>query len=86
MVTGIPTLAKFIEIPPPIVPAPITPTEEISFKGVSFSISGIFVTCLSAKKIYLCAADCEPVMSFINKSCSTFKPSSKGRLTAASTH
>ena len=26
IVTGMPTLAKFIEMPPPIVPAPITPT------------------------------------------------------------
>ena len=52
-VTGIPTFAKFIAIPPPIVPAPIIPTFLISNNSVSFGISGIFATCLWAKKKYL---------------------------------
>ena len=51
MVTGMPTLAKFMDIPPPMVPAPMTPTDSIDFISVSFSISGILVTCLCAKNI-----------------------------------
>ena len=52
-----PTFAKFIEMPPPIVPAPITPIDVKGLISVSGSISGIFATCLCAKKAYLCAAD-----------------------------
>ena len=41
MVTGMPALAKFIAMPPPIVPAPITPTFLIAMVGVSSGTSGI---------------------------------------------
>ena len=34
-ITGIPALRKFIEMPPPMVPAPITPTFLIGNTGVS---------------------------------------------------
>ena len=57
MVIGIPTFAKFIDIPPPIVPAPITPTFFISLMDSSFEISGTLFACLSEKNAYLCAAD-----------------------------
>ena len=45
-----PTLAKFIAIPPPIVPAPSTAAFRISFAGVSGGTSGIFAASRSAKK------------------------------------
>ena len=57
MVIGIPTFAKFIDIPPPIVPAPITPTFFISLMDSSFEMSGTLLACLSEKNAYLCAAD-----------------------------
>ena len=68
------------------MPAPITPTFLILSNSVSFGISGIFATCLWAKKKYLCAADWLPLISFKNKSLSTLIPSSKDTFTAASMH
>jgi len=50
IVTGIPALRKFIEMPPPMVPAPITPTFLIGNTGVSSGRSAIFQTLRSAKK------------------------------------
>jgi len=49
IVTGMPALRKFIAMPPPIVPAPITPTFEIGIVGVSSGTSGSFHTARSAK-------------------------------------
>ena len=45
-----PALAKHIEMPPPMVPAPMTPTFLMGSSGVSLGTSGIFVTARSAKK------------------------------------
>ena len=45
-----PTLAKFIAMPPPMVPAPMTPTFLIGSVGVSSGTSGIFRAWRSAKK------------------------------------
>ena len=43
--TGMPALAKFIAMPPPIVPAPISAADLISRVGVSSGTSGILLTC-----------------------------------------
>ena len=81
-----PTLAKFIAMPPPIVPAPSTPHVSMSRIGVSLAMSGILFAARSAKNAYRWAADCGPVTSSMNSFCSTFRPSSNGRLAAASMH
>ncbi len=49
-VTGMPALAKFIAMPPPMVPAPSTAAFLMSFVGVSAGMSGIFAASRSAKK------------------------------------
>ena len=54
--------------------------------GVSLGMSGILLAARSAKNAYRCAADCGPVTSSMNSFCSTFRPSSNGRLAAASMH
>ena len=86
IVTGMPTLAKFIAMPPPIVPAPSTPHVSMSRIGVSLPMSGILFAARSAKNAYRWAADCGPVTSSTNSFCSTLMPSSNGRLAAASMH
>ena len=50
--TGMPALRKFIAMPPPIVPAPITATFLISRIGVSAGTSGILLAARSAKKAW----------------------------------
>ena len=81
-----PTLAKFIAMPPPIVPAPSTPHVSMSRIGVSLAMSGILFAARSAKNAYRWAADWAPVTSSTNSFLSTFRPSSNGRLAAASMH
>jgi hypothetical protein len=44
-----PTFAKFIAMPPPIVPAPSTPHFCTSMIGVSLAMSGILLAARSAK-------------------------------------
>ena len=83
MVTGMPADRKFMLIPPPIVPAPITPTRLIGRSGVFGSTSSILAAWRSAKKMWRWAADCTPVISFMNSSRSNFMPSSKGSSVAA---
>ena len=56
IVTGMPALRKFIEMPPPIVPAPITPTRLISRGCVSSGRPSILAALRSAKKKYCWAA------------------------------
>ena len=41
---------KFMEMPPPMVPAPSTPTRLIGRTGVSSGTSGILAAVRSAKK------------------------------------
>ena len=41
---------KFIVMPPPIVPAPMTPTFLIGISGVSLGTSSILLAARSAKK------------------------------------
>ena len=49
-VTGMPALAKFMAMPPPMVPQPRTPTRSILRSGVSAGTSGIFAASRSEKK------------------------------------
>ncbi len=49
-VTGMPALAKFMAMPPPMVPAPITAAFFTSLAGVSDGTSGILAASRSAKK------------------------------------
>ncbi len=85
MVTGIPALAMFIAIPPPIVPPPIIPTFEIGIFGRSLSMPGTLPASRSAKKKYCCALACGPTKSSIKSFSSVSMPSSNGCETAAST-
>src|SRR6266705_1045311 len=84
-VTGMPALAKFIAMPPPMVPAPMTAALLISRVGVSAGTSGILAASRSAKKKYRCAFDSDELSSSTNSSRSRLSPCSNGRLTAAST-
>ncbi len=52
MVTGMPAFRKFIEMPPPMVPAPMTATDLISRLGVSSGTSGILEAARSAMKTW----------------------------------
>jgi len=49
--TAMPTLAKFMAMPPPMVPAPMMPTVVTGMTGVSSATSGTFHTWRSAKKV-----------------------------------
>ena len=46
-----PALAKFMAMPPPMVPAPMIPTEATGTTGVAAGTSGIFHTSRSAKNM-----------------------------------
>ena len=74
-VTGTPADRKFIEIPPPIVPAPITPTRLMSRALVSSDRPSILLAFLSAKKKYCCARAWVPVISSMNRRRSSWTPS-----------
>ena len=50
IMTGMPALTKFIVMPPPMVPAPITAADLISRSGVSAGTSGILPAARSPKK------------------------------------
>ena len=52
-----PALRKFIAMPPPMVPAPITPTFSIVRVGVSSGTSGILLAARSAKNAWRSAFD-----------------------------
>ena len=83
-VTGMPALTKFIAIPPPMVPAPITATDLIARSGVVFGTSGILAAARIAKNAWRNALDSALFMSPMNRDSSVFIPSSKGLATAAS--
>jgi hypothetical protein len=57
IVTGMPALRKFMVMPPPMVPAPITPTLAILRVGVSSGTSGIFEAARSPVKAWRRARD-----------------------------
>ena len=80
-----PALAKFIAMPLPIVPAPITPTLLTSRSAVSFGSPGTLAASRSAKNRCRKAADCGLCMHCMNFSRSVCRPSAKGRVNDAST-
>src|SRR5436305_15220170 len=57
---------KFIEMPPPMVPAPITPTLRTGRGSVFSGSPSILAALRAAKKKYRCAADCSPVINSMN--------------------
>ena len=75
MVTGIPAFRKFMAMPPPIVPAPITPTLLMVLTGVSFVMPGIFARSRSAKKRCRRARDCGESFAIMNSRASAAQPS-----------
>ena len=82
MVTGMPAERKFMAMPPPIVPAPITPTLLIGFVGTSGPMSATFAACRSAKNTCRCAFDCVVGRSAMNICRSLTIPSSNLSSTA----
>ncbi len=80
-----PTLAKFMAIPPPMVPAPMMPTLFTSRTGVSLARPLTLEASRSPKKEWIRPARWGDSMHSMNSSRSRFMPSSKGRLKAAST-
>ena len=80
-----PALRKFIVMPPPIVPAPITPTDRISRSVVASGRSGSLDAARSAANTWRSARDSGVAISVTKASRSRRRPSSKGLLTAAAT-
>ncbi len=80
-----PAFRKFIVMPPPIVPAPITAAERTGRVGVSSGISGILLAARSPKKLCRKAFDSVVSTSSENSRRSSWMPSSNGFLTDAST-
>ncbi len=83
--TGMPALAKFIAMPPPMVPAPITATDLIARNEVPLGTSGILAAARIAKNACRKAFDSGVFSNSMNREPSVFIPSSKGSSTAAST-
>ena len=79
-----PTLAKFMAMPPPIVPEPMSAADLISRVAVSSGTSGILVTCRSAKNRCRMAFDSVVSRSRSNSSRSRARPLANGSVTAAS--
>ena len=84
-----PAFRKFIAMPPPIVPAPMTASLRTSRTGVSAGTSGILVVARSATNACRSARHSGVIISAVKTSRSYFMPSSK-RIRAlaatASTH
>jgi hypothetical protein len=85
IVTGIPAFRKFIAMPPPMVPAPITATLSSLRLAVSSGTSGIFEAARSAKNAWRSACDSGPIRSSTKSSRSMRTPSSNGFATEAAT-
>ena len=84
-VTGIPALAKFMAMPPPMVPPPMMAAVSMDLAGVSAGTSRILATSRSAKKTWRWAADCADSRQRSKISRSLARPSSNGSSTAAAT-
>ena len=78
-----PALAKFIAMPPPMVPAPMTAARSIFLAGVPGGTSGILVASRSAKKAWICPLDCGDAMHSWKSARSFLSPSANGSVTAA---
>ena len=83
--TGMPALAKFIAMPPPMVPAPMTAADRISRVGVSAGTSGILAAARSPKKMWRSARDSGDSISSMNSCHSRLSPWSKGSSVEAAT-
>ena len=83
--TGIPTLAKFIAIPPPMVPPPKIPTLLMVRSTVSFAKSLTFAAARSAKKMCRIADDCVDCTHSVNNSRSLTIPAETLEVTAICT-
>ncbi len=84
-VTGMPALAKFMAMPPPMVPAPMTAADLMGRVGVPSGTSGILEAARSAKKACRSARDSGVCTSAMKASRSQASPSSKGLVAATST-
>lgn len=80
-----PAFRKFIEMPPPMVPAPITPTDLISRLGVSSGTSGILLAARSAMNRWRSASDSGVNISKVKMRRSSAMPASNFSLVAACT-
>ncbi|MNZ86611.1 hypothetical protein D3C78_1054330 [compost metagenome] len=80
-----PTLAKFMAMPPPMVPAPITATFSMLRSGRLASMPGMRPASRSAKNTWRSAVDCAEASACLNSSTSRASPCSSGRLQDAST-
>ena len=83
-VTGMPALAKFMAMPPPMVPAPSTAAFFTSRTGVSSGTSGIFEVWRSAKNAWRSAFDSVALDQRAKRARSCLRPSSNGSVAAAS--
>ena len=73
-----PALAKFMAMPPPMVPAPMTPPLRTSRGFTPAGMSGTFWASRSAKKMWRWARDSSLVRSSMNSSSSRAWPSPNG--------
>src|SRR5450759_626965 len=80
-----PAFAKFIAMPPPMVPAPMMAAALIGRVGVPSGRLGILAAARSAKKRCLRAFDSVDCTSCVNRSRSSLSPSSNGLDTDAAT-
>jgi hypothetical protein len=80
-----PAFKKFIEMPPPIVPAPITATFSTLRFGVSSGTSGILLAARSAKNAWRSALHSGVSISPLKSSSSYARPSSIFIVTEACT-
>ena len=85
ILTGMPAFKKFMEMPPPMVPAPMTATDAMLRLGVSSGTSAILEAALSAMKMWRRARDSGVIMRLVKISRSKTMPSSNFFLVAAST-
>ena len=83
--TGMPAFRKFIAMPPPIVPAPMTATRWTGRSGVSSGTSAILLAARSAKKAWRSALHSGVHIRPRKASRSKRMPSSKEALTDFST-
>ncbi|MCY1561998.1 hypothetical protein D9M68_993290 [compost metagenome] len=79
-----PALAKFMAIPPPMVPAPMTATRLTGRIDVPVSNPGNLPTSRSAKNTWRRASDSVEASASLNSSPSRARPSASGKLQAAS--
>ena len=83
--TGIPALAKFMAMPPPMVPQPMTAAASMALAGVSAGTSGTLAAWRSAKNTWRRALDCSEARHSTKICRSRANASAKGRVSNPST-